>query len=190
MTENKETINKFYIASGLVLVITSIILFVQGRVWWCKIGDYAIWSSDIWGSHNSQHIFDPYTFTHILHGVLYFWIISLIFRKKDFAWQFLLAITIASGWELLENSSLVINHYRTETLSLDYFGDSIINSIADIFSCGFGFWLTHKIKFWWSLIFFLIVEIFLLLWIKDSLIVNIIMLTYPIEAIKKWQIGQ
>jgi hypothetical protein len=178
-----------YLLTVLLIPITAILLYSQGRVWWCKIGDYAIWSSDIWGSHNSQHLLDPYSFTHILHGVLYFWLINLILRKISLSWQFFVAILVGSSWEILENSSFVINHYRTATLSLDYFGDSIFNAISDIFCCGIGFWIAYYLRFWFSLLFFVAVEIVLLFWIKDSLIVNIIMLVFPIEAIKNWQIG-
>jgi hypothetical protein len=185
----KKTIDTAYLLTLLLPIVAAILLRLQGRVWWCKIGDYAIWSSDIWGSHNSQHLFDPYTFTHILHGVLYFWLTSLFLRNLPLPWKFFVAILIAGSWEILENSSFVIEHYRTETISLDYYGDSVINSISDIFSCAFGFWLTYYLKFWRSLAFFVIVEIILLFTIRDSLIVNIIMLVFPIDAIKNWQMG-
>lgn len=159
----------------------------QSRIWWCKWGDYSVWSSDAWGKHNSQHFLDPYSLTHVLHGVLFFWLISLIFRKTPFVWQFTLAIFVECAWEIVENSSTVIEHYRTATLALDYYGDSIANSLGDIFCCGFGFWLACKLKFRRSLLLFLLVEIVLLVWIHDSLLLNIVMLIHPIEAVKQWQ---
>ena len=140
-------------------------------------------------AHNSQHFIDPYTFTHILHGILFFWIASLIFGKLPIVWRLLIAISVESAWEVAENTNAVIQRYREVTISLDYFGDSIINSLADIFSFALGFWLANKIRFWLSLAFFVLVEIILLLWIRDSLILNIIMLLYPLDAIKKWQGG-
>lgn len=161
----------------------------QGRIWWCNLGDYAPWSSDAWGSHNSQHLFDPYSFTHILHGILYFWVISLIFRKMPFVWQFVLAIFVESAWEVLENTNAVVEHYRAATLALNYYGDSIFNSFGDVVSAAIGFWLAYKLRFWRSLALFVLTEIVLLLWIRDSLLVNIILLIYPIEAIKTWQGG-
>jgi hypothetical protein len=170
-----------------IIVLTVLQLYHQGRVGWCKFGDYAPWSSDAWGSHNSQHLLDPYSFTHILHGVLYFWLISLIFRKMSFVRQFALAISVECAWEILENTNQVIEHYRTATLALNYYGDSIANSLGDAFCCGVGFWLAYKLRFWRSLALFLLTEIVLLIVIRDSLLLNIVMLIHPIEAVKLWQ---
>ncbi len=176
-----------WLAISAVVLIGVFLLYYQGRIWWCKFGDYALWSNDAWGSHNSQHLFDPYTFTHVLHGVLYFWLISLIFRRMPLVWQLFLAILGESAWEVLENTKMVIEHYRTATLALDYYGDSIINSLGDILSCAVGFIVTYKLRFWLSLVLFLLTEIILLVFIRDSLLLNILMLIHPIEAIKIWQ---
>lgn len=196
-TETKKQFFKFNSARGflpwLLSFLTVFLMIVQlrfqGRIWWCNLGDYAPWSSDAWGSHNSQHLFDPYSFTHILHGILYFWVISLIFRKMPFVWQFVLAIFVESAWEVLENTNAVVEHYRAATLALNYYGDSIFNSFGDVVSAAIGFWLAYKLRFWRSLALFVLTEIVLLLWIRDSLLVNIILLIYPIEAIKTWQGG-
>ena len=161
----------------------------EGRVWWCQAGDYLPWSWDIWSTHNSQHIIDPYSFTHILHGVLEFWLIGLVFKKVPLAWRLLIAVMIESSWEIAENSTYVIQRYREATISLDYFGDSIINSISDITACATGFVIAYKLRFWKSLAIFLATEMVLIFWIRDSLLINIVMLIYPIEAIKHWQIG-
>jgi hypothetical protein len=183
--------NVFYPLAGMavMVVLTGVGLYFQGRVWWCKVGDLAVWSSDIWTAHNSQHFFDPYTFTHILHGVLYFWLADLIFREMPLRWKFFLVVLVECLWELLENSNMVIERYRAVTVSLDYYGDSILNSLADVLSCAFGAFLAYKLKFWRSLFYFALTEIVLLFWIRDNLTLNIIMLIYPIEAIKKWQVG-
>lgn len=172
-----------------IVVVAVVMLAWQGRVVWCQSGDYVPWAWNIWSSHNSQHILDPYTFTHILHGVLEFWLIGLVFWKMPMAWRLVLAVFIESTWEVAENSSYIINRYREETISLDYFGDSIINSIADIIACASGFLLAYKLRFWRSAAFFAATELILILTIRDSLIINIIMLIYPIQAIKAWQIG-
>lgn len=100
-----------------------------------------------------------------------------------------MAIFIESSWEVAENTSYVIQRYREETMSLDYFGDSIINSLADIVCCGLGFLIAHKLRFWKSLALFIATEVILILTIRDSLIINIIMLIWPIEALKNWQVG-
>jgi hypothetical protein len=170
-----------------VVVFTVFQLRNQGRIWWCKFGDFSAWSSDAWGKHNSQHLFDPYSFTHVLHGVLYFWLASFIFRKMPLAWRFFIALTVECAWEVIENSSFIIEHYRTATLALDYYGDSISNTLGDVLSCGIGFWLAYKLKFRRSLLLFLLIEIVLLITIHDSLLLNIVMLIHPIEALKVWQ---
>lgn len=173
----------------IVIVVSAVLLVWQGRVWWCQAGDYSPWAWDIWTTHNSQHIIDPYAFTHVLHGILEFWLIGLVFKRMPLAWRLLLAVIIESTWEVAENSSFIIERYRTVTLSLDYFGDSIINSLADIFCCATGFAIAYKLKFWKSLALFLATEAILIVWIRDSLVINIIMLIYPIEALKVWQMG-
>ena len=172
-----------------IILIATVILWSQGRVWWCQAGDAAPWAWDIWTRHNSQHLVDPYSFTHILHGVLEFWLIGLVFRKMPLAWRLVLAVLIESSWEVVENSSYMITRYRQETISLDYFGDSILNSISDIICCGTGFVIAYNLKFWKSLALFIATEVVLMLTIRDSLVINIIMLVHPIEAIKAWQMA-
>jgi hypothetical protein len=177
-----------WLAISAVILSAIFLLRYQGRVWRCRLGDFAIWSNDAWGSHNSQHLFDPYTFTHVLHGILFFWLIGLIFRRRmPLVWRLFAAIFAESAWEVLENTSMVIEHYRTATLALDYYGDSIVNSFGDILSCSVGFLIASKLRFWRSLALFLLIEIVLLFWIRDSLLLNIIMLIHPIEAVKAWQ---
>lgn len=177
------------IALGLIFALATTLLWIQGRVWWCQAGDMVPWSWDIWSTHNSQHIVDPYAFTHVLHGVLEFWLIGLIFRKMPISWRLVLAVAIEGTWEVAENSPFIIERYRTVTLSLDYFGDSIINSMADMLCCATGFTIAYKLKFWRSLILFLATEAVLIVWIRDSLLINIVMLIYPIEALKVWQMA-
>ena len=189
MLETFKKNRNVWLAISAVLIVMVFLLRLQGRIWWCKQGDYAPWSSDIFGSHNSQHLFDPYSFTHVLHGVFYFWILDLIFRKMAWSWKLFIAIFLAASWEVFENSSFIIERYRAATISLDYFGDSILNSLCDVLCCSFGFWLAYKLKFWRSLALFLLTEIVLIFWIHDSLLINVLMLIYPIDAIKAWQNG-
>lgn len=175
------------IAATALMVL---VLYLQGRLWWCKLGDYRIYVNEAWNSsHTSQHFFDPYTFTHILHGVMFFWLINLIFPKLSTAWQLFIAVLAETAWEILENSNYIIEKYRENTASLDYFGDSIWNSVADVFACAVGFLIAKKLGWWKSLIFFLLTEIFLLLWIKDGLLLNILMLIYPLDTVKNWQMS-
>lgn len=172
-----------------VIVLMIFQLFYQGRIWWCKQGDYGLWSSAVLSSHNSQHLFDPYTFTHLLHGVLFFWIMSLIFPKMSGMWRLFAAVAAECGWEALENTNAVIEHYRTVTISLDYYGDSVANSLGDVFACSVGFIVAQKIKLWWSFGVFILTELILIFWIHDSLLLNIVMLVFPLDSVKNWQMN-
>jgi hypothetical protein len=170
------------------LVLMIVVLRVQGRIGWCKFGDYAIYVNEAWNSsHTSQHFLDPYTFTHILHGVMFFWLAGVLFSKLSAGWRFLIAVGAEAAWEVLENSAYIIEKYRENTASLDYFGDSIFNSIGDVLACALGFWIALKLGWWKSLAFFLLTEIVLLWWIRDGLLLNILMLVYPLDAVRNWQ---
>jgi hypothetical protein len=171
-----------------VALMTAALCF-EGRIWWCQHGDSAIYINDAWSTHTSQHFLDPYSFTHILHGVMFFWIAALVFSRRSANWRFLIAVIAEAGWEILENSNFIIEKYRENTASLDYFGDSIANSIGDVLCCAAGFWIAYKLGRWKSLAFFVVVEIVLLLWVRDSLVLNIIMLLYPFDGLKHWQMG-
>lgn len=188
--ENHNVRRLPFAVAAVVTVFMSLLLWSMGRIWWCKLGDWAIYINEAWGSsHTSQHLLDPYVFTHILHGVAFFWITGLVFSKLANEWRFLIATIAEAGWEILENSNFIIEKYRANTASFDYFGDSIVNSIADVAACALGFWIAVKLGAWKSLAFFVIVELFLILWIRDSLLINILMLIYPLDSIKQWQIG-
>jgi hypothetical protein len=168
----------------------AVVLLLQGRVGWCTLGDYRVFASEAWNSgHTSQHLFDPYSFTHVLHGVVFFWLTTLLFRNLSVNWRFVVATLIEAGWEIFENTTYVIEKYRANTISLDYFGDSVMNSIGDLAACSLGFWIALKLGRVWSIAFFIFIELILIVWIRDSLLINIIMLIYPVEAIKAWQSG-
>jgi hypothetical protein len=176
--------------SAFATAVMALVLSLEGRIWWCKFGDARIYVNEAWGSsHTSQHFFDPYTFTHVLHGVLFFWITGWLFEKLENRWRFLIAVIAEAGWELVENSSYIIQQYRENTASLDYFGDSVANSVGDVLACAAGFWVAVRIGRWRSLAFFLIVEAALLFFIRDSLLLNVVMLVYPLEWVKTWQSG-
>ena len=108
-----------WVVMFVVVMAAMVTLRLEGRVWWCQAGDYWPWAWDIWSTHNSQHLIDPYSFTHILHGVLEFWLLGLVFRKVPVVWRLLIAVMIEGSWEIAENSSYVINRYRETTISLD-----------------------------------------------------------------------
>jgi hypothetical protein len=189
LSTSRQRLLPWLSAAGL-FVLTIIILRLQGRIWWCKFGDWALYIPQAWHSdHTSQHLLDPYSFTHVLHG-LFFWLaFMLLLRKLAPGWRFFIAIFIECAWEILENTNYVIDIYRHNTASVDYFGDSILNSTGDILCCALGFHLAGRIGWKWTIALFFLVEAVLLATIRDSLLLNVIMLICPFDAIKHWQMG-
>jgi hypothetical protein len=176
-----------WLAIVVVLVGTAFVLQSQGRLWWCSCGYLLVWSGDPWSSDNSQHLLDPYSFTHLLHGFVLCGLLALIVPRMSAVWQLWLAVSIEALWEVVENSEFVIRRYREETAALGYHGDTIVNSLSDILVCGLGFVLARRLGLCRTLALFAVTEIALAIWIRDNLTLNILMLIYPIDAIKEWQ---
>jgi len=176
------------VAAVCVVVAMIALLHFEGRRFICSCGHFAVWVSDWCSSNTSQQLLDPYSLTHILHGFLFFWLMLLLFKRMPGPWQFWLAVVLESTWEVFENTSFVINKYRTETAALGYQGDTIVNSLGDLTCALVGFLVARQLGFRRSLIVFLLVEVVLSLWIHDSLLLQILMLVRPIQAIKIWQI--
>ncbi len=169
--------------------VAVLLLDEQGRLWICKCGRVDLWAGDIWSADNSQHLLDPYSFTHILHGFVFFWVLNWLWPQLAFGWQSWLAIVVEAAWEVSENTEAVIQRYRETTVSLGYEGDTIVNSLSDILLCGVGIFLARRFGFWRTFALFVLTEVLLTLWIRDSLLLNVLMLLYPIEAIRVWQAG-
>ena len=177
------------IATVVLLFVTAFQLRNQGRIWWCSCGHLLVWSGDAWGPETSQHLFDPYAFTHVLHGLAFYGLLFLLAPRLRTIWRFWLAILIEAVWEIVENTEFVIQRYREATAALGYTGDSVINSLGDVVACGVGFWIARKLGFRGSIVAFVLIEALLLLAIRDSLLLNIIMLIRPNAALKAWQAG-
>ncbi len=171
----------------LVLVATAFLLRLEGRLWICACGTIKFWVGNTCTSDNSQHLLDPFALTHLLHGVAFFWVIGWLGARLRSSWQILLAIALEGAWEVFENTNFVIDRYRTATAALGYTGDTVVNSTGDILCCLAGFLIAQRLGFRRSVIVFVLVELVLILWIKDSLLLQILMLISPIEAIKNWQ---
>lgn len=185
----RESARPIAVGAGLVLAAAGVLLAL-GRTPWCACGSAVPWSWDVWSRHNSQHLLDPYTFTHVLHGLGFFALTWLLLgRRVPLAWRAVITAGLESAWEVLENSPAVIERYRAETMSLDYFGDSVANSASDAGACLFGFWIASRLPWKWSVALFIATELVLLAWVRDSLVVNVIQLVWPIAAIKAWQTG-
>ncbi len=136
-----------WLGIAAVLAATVSQLHRQGRPWWCACGWLYLWVGDTQGPSNSQALFDPYSFTHVLHGLAYFGLLAWGIPRVAPAWRLWLALSIEAFWEVLENSDLIIQRYRADTIALGYNGDSIVNSLGDILSCGIGFALAWRLGF-------------------------------------------
>lgn len=188
MATNAQRTRLFQIAGAVVVVLLMILLMrAQGRLLVCACGYFETWTSDTCSANNSQQLFDPYSLTHVLHGILFFWLIALLFRRMAPGWQLWLALLMESAWEVFENTRFVIERYRTATAALGYTGDTVVNSIGDLACALLGFWIARRVGLRGSIVLFLLVEVILIFWIHDSLLLQLLMLIRPVEAIKSWQ---
>lgn len=166
---------------------TALMLRLEGRLWFCACGSIQIWSGQICSANNSQHFLDPYSFTHVLHGFLFFWLIAWLLSRLRANWQLALAVAVEAGWEVFENTNFIIDRYRSETAALGYAGDTVVNSFGDILCCLIGFIVARRLGLRRSLVVFAILELVLIVWIKDSLLLEILMLVVPIDTVRAWQ---
>ena len=184
----KSALQRFAIM-GLLMALAATMEFSMGRRLWGIQGQPGLWSGDIWSSHNSQFLADPYTLTHVIHGVVLYGLTSLGKSMTPGA-RLIAVVGFESGWEVLENSPFVIQRYRKETIGLDYFGDSIANSMFDIVACMCGALLAKRLPKRIIIPAVIAAELLLAIWIRDNLTLNIIMLLTPNAAIRGWQLGK
>jgi len=170
-----------------VLAVVGLTEHFMGRLPLGPDGKFGWWDGNIYSSENSQRVFDAYSLTHIIHGFIIYLVLWVFARRLPAKYRFIAAVILEGAWEILENSPIIINRYREGTISLGYTGDSILNSLSDIVMMSIGFLLAWRFKVWASVLTVIAIEIALLLWVKDNLTLNIIMLIHPIDAIKNWQ---
>jgi hypothetical protein len=162
---------------------------LMGRLPFGPDGRIGLWEGNIWSSEQSQRFADPYTFSHTIHGMLFYAVLWLVARRTPVRTRFIGALLLEGAWELLENSPIIIDRYREVTIALGYVGDSVFNSVSDIFFAALGFLFAWRARPWVTVAVILAMEIGTALWIRDNLTLNIIMLLHPVDAIKHWQMA-
>ncbi len=190
MKNIKDFLIKYrFVILSTIIVFASVALieYFSGRSLLGPDGKFGWWDGDVWSSENSQRVADAYSFSHIIHGILFYAFFWLIARRLPLKYRFLAALVLEAGWELLENSPLIINRYREATIALGYVGDSVLNSVCDVGMVVIGFIITRYSKVWMSILLIIVFEVGCLFWVRDNLTLNVLMLVHPVESIKVWQ---
>jgi hypothetical protein len=175
-----------------IVAAAALTLYLMGHPLICKCGYVKLWHFDVASAENSQHLIDWYTPSHIIHGFLFYWLLWLISRRvpMSFGLRLVLAVAIEASWEVVENTDFVINHYREMTISLDYYGDSVINSASDILFMVLGYFLAARLPVWLTVVIALALELFIGAMIRDNLTLNVLMFVWPLDSVLHWQQGR
>lgn len=185
-----------------ILGVFAAVLYFMGRVPICACGVVKLWYGLVPGSESSQHFSDWYSFSHIIHGFVFYWLFWLLGKRRapleaglltgrgwTLGTRFLLALLLEVVWEIFENSPFIVNRYRAVTVSFDYYGDSIVNAVADALFMALGFFAAWRLPVWLVIALAVVMEAFVGYMIRDNLALNVIMLLYPLEAVRRWQSG-
>ena len=178
-----------WIMTLAVLLATAAVLLVMGRVPICECGFVSLWHGETMTSENSQHLTDWYTFSHIIHGFAFYAALVPLAGRMSLGWRAVVATVVEAGWEVLENTDAVIERYRAVTISLDYYGDSVLNSTADIVAMWVGFAFARIAPVWLTIALAIGFEVMTAVVIRDGLVLNVLMLLAPLDAVRDWQAG-
>jgi hypothetical protein len=176
-------------AAGALMAITGLVLLFMGRVPICRCGYVSLWHGQVMSAGNSQHVSDWYTFSHVIHGFAFYALLWLVARRLPVGLRLALAVLLEGTWEIVENTATVIDRYREATIALDYYGDSVLNSLSDIGAMVLGFVLAARLPVWAVVCAAVTMELVVGYLIRDNLTLNVLMLLWPIEAVRQWQLG-
>ncbi len=180
---------RFILGVALLLAFQALVLYLLGQPLICTCGEVKLWEGIVLSSGNSQHLTDWYTFSHIIHGFLFYLGLWYFFPRWPVWTRLLVAMGIEIAWEIAENTPMVIDHYRQQALAQGYTGDSILNSISDTIAMIFGFFLAWRLSVWAVVFLALFLELFVLYLIRDNLALNILNLIHQVPSIAAWQAG-
>lgn len=178
---------RFGFAIAGIVVTVAVVEFLMGRLPLGPDGHFGWLETDIWSQEQSQRVLDPYSASHLLHGFIFYWFLKLVAPRASVGARLVAAVGLEAGWEILENSPIIIDRYRAVTIAQGYVGDSVLNSVSDVAMAAIGFLLAWRFPVKASVAVIVATEILMVIFYRDNLTLNIVMLAVPIEAIRQWQ---